>query len=130
MSGPLPGECRILRLLDDGTPVVQFDDTSLALPIDGVEVPVPLPAGYVQIMIDRLGRPGQRLRCEPDPAGTGTARFSYLAWQDKSGDVWADLAQTLLEEGLVRVAAAPFLQRSSYQRFEQTARNQRLGIWQ
>jgi len=130
MNRPPWVECRILRLLDDGTPVVELGDASRALSLHGVVVPVPPPEGYVRIMTDRLGAPGRRLRCEPAAvASPGSAQFFYLAWQDKSGDVWLDLAQTLLEEGLVRVAADPFPERKQYQQYERRARDQRLGIW-
>ncbi|MBI3179102.1 MAG: hypothetical protein HYZ27_05535 [Deltaproteobacteria bacterium] len=46
------------------------------------------------------------------------AQIFYFAWQDKSGDVWQDLAVTLLDAGLARVARGEFLGRDEYLRHE------------
>jgi len=34
--------------------------------------------------------------------GQRSARVSCYGWQDKSGDVWLDLATVLIEEGVAR----------------------------
>jgi len=130
VNGPPGVECRILRLLDTGTPLVDTGNETRAMPILGIVVPTPPPDGYARILIDRLGKAGRHLRCEPiGDAAMGSARFYYLGWRDKSGDVWMDLAVTLLEEGLVRVGPEPFPEREEYQRHERRAREQELGIW-
>ena len=56
MSEPPGIDCRILRLLADGTPVVDVNDAERALTVAGVCVPVPPPAGYAPL-IDRLSTP-------------------------------------------------------------------------
>jgi endonuclease YncB( thermonuclease family) len=122
-------DCRILRLLDDGTLVVSADDGERAVRIHGVDVPSPPPEGYGQIL-ERLSASARALRCTPPTAQSGdTAKLYYFGWQDKSGDVWLDLAATLLEEGLVRVGNGSFPEREEYLQYEHQARDQRIGIW-
>jgi endonuclease YncB( thermonuclease family) len=58
-----------------------------------------------------------------------TASVRYLAWRDKSGDVWEDLAVTLLDRGLARVAPGDFAEREQYLSRERAARSARRGVW-
>jgi endonuclease YncB( thermonuclease family) len=53
-----------------------------------------------------------------------------FGWQDKSGDVWIDLATNLLNQGCVRVANAEFSDRKEYLQFETEAKTARIGIWE
>jgi hypothetical protein len=98
--------CAIVDLLDDGTPVVRIgDEEPRPLPVHGILVPQPPPDLYVEILTRRLGGDPTRLRCElPADPGRATARYAYLAWQDKTGDVWRDLGQLLLTQGAARPA--------------------------
>lgn len=121
--------CRIVRILDDGTPIVSGDDGERAVRIHGVDVPSPPPEGYEQIMGRLIASP-RPLRCTPVIAESGdAARFYYFGWQDKSGDVWLDLAATLLQEGLVRAGNGSFPEREEYLQHEREAHDQRIGIW-
>jgi Domain of unknown function (DUF4157) len=57
-----------------------------------------------------------------------TASVRYLAWRDKSGDVWEDLAATLLDRGLARVAPGNFPEREQYLSRERAARTAACGL--
>jgi hypothetical protein len=100
-------ECRLLQLEPDGTLDVEIAGTQQRVKLLGITLPRPLPPLLVDIISRRI-RPMQRpLRC--DVRGTSKdgrlrARVFYFAWQDKSGDVWQDLAITLLDQGLGRVS--------------------------
>jgi len=86
-------------------------------------------ATAVEMLIDPDESP-YPTRCEPIGGPPEDAvKFSYYGWQDKSGDVWLDLASTLLKEGLARVAEGAFPERDEYLQYEQQAREQRIGIW-
>jgi len=81
-------------------------------------------------LIARLRDKATPVRCtmsaSPAPA---TASVRYLAWRDKSGDVWEDLAVTLLDRGLARVAPGDFAEREQYLSHERAARSARRGVW-
>jgi hypothetical protein len=93
-------ECRLVRVLEDGTPVLFFDGEEHEVAIDGVRVTDPRSAEYVALLERLRGRP---LLCQPHgrtATGRLLIRVRYFAWQDKSGDVWLDLAETLVREGI------------------------------
>lgn len=97
--------CRFVRLLPDGTPVMLIDGVEREVEIEGMAIPHPLPESYVELFNERLLRLNRPLRCivrDELPTGRVRARVLYFGWQDKSGDVWLDLAQTVLEQGVVR----------------------------
>jgi hypothetical protein len=90
--------CRFVRLLPDGTPVMLIDGVEREVEIEGVEIPQPPPQSYVELFNERLLRSGRPLRCivrAELPAGRLRATVLYFGWQDKSGDVWVDLAETI-----------------------------------
>jgi hypothetical protein len=86
--------------LEDGTLVIEIDGVEGPHRLRGVDVPQPPSAEYVRFFAERLPRV-RRLRCDATDQGV---RIEYLAWQDKSGDVWEDVADVLFKEGLVRRA--------------------------
>jgi hypothetical protein len=91
-------ECRLVRVLVDGTPVLFFDGEEHEVAIDGVRVTDPRRVEYVALL-ERLRR--RPLLCELQGRtgeGRPVVRVRYFAWQDKSGDVWLDLAETLVRE--------------------------------
>lgn len=125
-------ECEFEHLLADGTPVVRLRGDLHEIAIHGVEIPQPPPQAYVELMTRRLPRLGKPLRCivnSVDPTGRTDATVLCYGWQDKSGDVWLDLAVVLLEEGLARTLSAGFSEREQYLRHEQQARVRGAGIW-
>lgn len=98
-------ECEFVRLLPDGTVVVRAGGEEWSIQIDGIEVPQPLSAEYLQIF-DRIAAQGRRMRCTISGelgGGRHLARLSGYGWQDKSGDVWLDVGTLLVEEGAARL---------------------------
>jgi hypothetical protein len=118
-------ECWFVRLLPDGSPVVKLRGAEQSVQIHGIEIPQPPPELYVELMTQRLPRLGRPLRCvirSIGPAGQVSAKLFYYGWQDKSGDVWQDLALALLDQGLARVAPGDFPERDEYLKHEQLGR--------
>ncbi len=125
-------ECQFLRLLPDGSLVVKLRDSEQQVKIHGIEVSQPLPELYSEIITQRIPRLRKPLRCivqSKGPASQAYAKVFYYGWQDKSGDVWIDLAVSLLDEGLVRVTAGDFPEREEYLQHEHEARTKGVGIW-
>ena len=118
-------DCRLERLLPDGSPVVRFDGEEMVVELAGLEIPQPPSASYREIFEERLARLPDPLRCEIEsatPPGRIRGRLFYLAWRDKSGDVWKDVAQLLLEQGLAKTSADNFPERELYLQYEQKGR--------
>jgi Staphylococcal nuclease homologue len=125
-------ECLFVRLLPDGSPVVNLRGTEQRVEIDGIQIPQPPPNLYIEMMTQRLPRLRKPLRCVVRAVRTSgqiQAKLLYYGWQDKSGDVWLDLGLTLVDEGLARVSEAPFPERNEYLQHERKARSRRKGIW-
>src|SRR4051794_29101613 len=97
-------ECEFVGLLPDGAVVVRAGGEEWSIQLHGIEVPQPPPAEYFRIF-DRIARSGRAMRCTTlgdADSGRRSARVSCYGWQDKSGDVWLDLATVLIEEGVAR----------------------------
>jgi hypothetical protein len=125
-----PQECTIVKLLNDGTPVIRITKDKLQeVPIHGVEVPQSPSHLYVDILTQRIRPNSIRLQCELADDGRRTGRYSYRAWQDKTGDVWRHLAWLLIDQGAARVASGDFPERYEYLQAEETARRERRGLW-
>lgn len=125
-------ECRILRLLDDGSMVIGLQMGEQTIKLYGVKIAQPLPALYINLITQRIPRAGEPMRCfvrSVDSAGQVYAQLLSYGWQDKSGDVWIDLANILLEEGLVDVADGEFPERDEYLKQKQRAQVLGKGIW-
>ncbi|MCE8425197.1 MAG: hypothetical protein J5U17_05410 [Candidatus Methanoperedens sp.] len=126
-------ECWFVRLLPDGSTVLKIRGLEHKVAIHGVEIPQPPPELYIEIITKRLPRLRRPLRCivrSMRPSGEISAMLLYYGWQDKSGDVWLDLALVLLDEGLVRVAGGKFPELEEYLKHETIAQSQRKGIWE
>ena len=114
-------ECRFLGLQPDGTLQVEVDGTERQVQVFGVVVPQPPPPLYVEIVGRRIHSRNKPVRCDVravKPDGQWRARIAYFAWQDKSGEVWEDLAVTLLDQGVVRVSDEIFPEREEYLRHQ------------
>jgi hypothetical protein len=105
-------ECVLVRVQPDGRLVVRQGDLEHVVRLYGVEIPQPLDPRYFEVLTHWLPRARRPLRCVA--TGPGQVRLRYFAWQDKSGDVWRDVATLLLAEGLVRVADGDFPERDEY----------------
>lgn len=117
-------ECTFQRLLPHGLPVVLLDGREVIVELRGIEILQPLPDLYREIFQTRLPATKHPLRCETESAprdGRVTGRLLYFAWQDKSGDVWKDVAQLLLEQGLAKAAAGNYPEREEYRQYERNA---------
>jgi hypothetical protein len=95
-------ECEFVQVLPDGAVVVRVGAEEWPIQLQGIAVPQPPPPGYFQIF-DRIARSNRSMRCTIMGAiehGRRPARLSCYGWQDKSGDVWLDVATLLIEEGV------------------------------
>jgi hypothetical protein len=125
--------CDWIAVRPDGQLHLSIDGRSHMVGLHGVEMVAASPE-LVEEFLGRLKRNGLPVGCT-EPAvqsldkGALTLKLSYLAWRDKSGDVWKDLAPTLIEEGLVLVAPDEFPERDEYSSLERRAKEERRGIW-
>jgi hypothetical protein len=122
--------CTIVALLDDGTPVVRVGTAApRPLPMHGVWIPRPPPAIYTEILTERIPADQIELHCELPAEADHPARYTYLAWRDKTGPVWRDLAEFLIGQGAALVAPGTFQERERYLAAEAKARTERRGHW-
>jgi hypothetical protein len=124
-------ECELLKLLPDGSIVIKLNDLEKTVKIFGVELNDSIQPMYTQI-ITYLFKPIKPCKYIIKSKKTGDELFVkiiYFGWQDKSGDVWIDLAETLLSKGLVKVSAGKFDEKEEYLRHEHEARKKGVGIW-
>ena len=109
--------CELIRVDEAGALVVRLQGTEQAIAIFGIDVERPPSKAYVEIIAERIPRTSRTLQCTVlAPGPPPRARFLYLAWRDKSGDVWQDLALTLLGQGAARVSGETFPERGDYVR--------------
>ncbi len=114
-------ECRFRRVEPDGTLDVDMDGAQQRVQIFGIVVPQPPSSLYMDIVGKRIHGRHKPLRCDiraVGPGGLVRGRIWYYAWQDKSGDVWDDLALTLLDQGVARVSDEKFPERDEYLRHQ------------
>jgi endonuclease YncB( thermonuclease family) len=119
-------ECQFERLLPDGTPVVRMGGEEVVVELRGLEILQPQGSQYREIFEKRLPSTKRPLRCEiasMPQKGRICGRLFYFGWQDKSGDVWKDVAQILLEQGLAKVVTGDFPEREEYLQYERNARS-------
>jgi hypothetical protein len=99
-------ECRVVRVQQDGNLVLELRGGEQVVQLAGVQVPQPLPPAFSRVF-QRLMQQGKPVRCEVQSGQRNErarVKILYYGWQDKSGDVWQDLALLLLEEGAVEVS--------------------------
>jgi hypothetical protein len=119
-------ECTFERLLSSGLPVVLLDGHEVIVELRGIEILQPLSDLYRDIFQIRLPAAKRPLRCETESVprdGRVTGKLFYFAWQDKSGDVWKDVAQLLLEQGLAKSVAGNYPEREEYLQYERSAQH-------
>ena len=116
--------CELLGLASDGSPIVRLQGREISVDLQGIEIIQPPSELYRQIFEVRLARIKKPLRCRVVGWGRRPkikAQLFYFGWQDKSGDVWLDVAPILLEEGVARVASYNFPERKEYLKHERKA---------
>jgi hypothetical protein len=98
-------ECQPLNVRPDGVLVVILSGSKLELEIAGIELPKTPPAAFFEFL-GRLHGVRKPIRCRVvGHTSAGRVReIRYFGWQDKSGDIWLDLATTLIEQGFARPA--------------------------
>lgn len=103
--------CHLLGVEPDGSVVLNLDGVRTIIRLLGITVPQPPPPLYMDILTRRITWRHSELRCRTvvasGAAGVPAVRLSYLALKDKSGDVWLDVAELLVEQGAARVAEEP-----------------------
>lgn len=117
---------RVRDVLEDGGVVLEWQDsgeTTTAV-LSGIQPVQPLPLLYREIVAERLGATrGPVLAERRGAVGDRTVvRLLAFSWQDKSGDVYEDVAEVLVREGLAEVADGDFPERAAY---EAAARDRR-----
>ena len=117
-------DCTFERLLPNGLPIVAMEGQEVIIELRGIEIVIPLSELYRDIFQIRLPATKRPLRCETESVlrdGHVRGRLFYFAWQDKSGDVWKDVAQLLLEQGLAKPAVGNYPEREEYLQYERNA---------
>jgi hypothetical protein len=120
-------DCEVVDVRADGTLLLRIGGREQYGVLHGVRLARP---DGVAELVARLRRASHPLQCDP-PVGGASAETTiwYLAWRDKSGDVWEELAATLLEEGLATVQPGDFPGRDEYLAREAKGRARHLGVW-
>ena len=96
--------CALLDVADGGAIRIDANGVRRTVTLRGVTLR-PDSAAAINSMFERLRAQQMPVRCTllaDRKSSTAVADIEYLAWRDKSGDVWQDLAVTLVEEGLAR----------------------------
>jgi len=125
-------ECQPIEVTSGGEVRFDVQGTTRNLMLRGVII-APDAASAVNWLFDRIRRNGIAMRCTLPPDSTiapeSSATVEYMAWRDKSGDVWQDLGLSLIDEGLARVAPGDFPRRDEYAERERKAKAARRGLW-
>jgi hypothetical protein len=98
-------ECPFVKLRPDGRPVVKLRGKEFTVNLEGVEIQQPPAQEYVEYMA-RVPKLWEPTRCVVRALSLGRREMRgeilVFGWQDKSGDVWLDLGEVLLERGFAR----------------------------
>lgn len=127
-------ECQPIEFSESGTLRASVGGRERVLVLRGVVVPAEAVAG-VNRLLQRLGRQQLPARCSAAPAAwpptnvPAPVTIEYVAWRDKSGEVWEDLAGTLLDEGLARAAPGGAADGEAYRAREREAQAAGRGLW-
>jgi hypothetical protein len=91
----------LVRVLPEGTVVLRRSGVEQEVEIKGIELSQPPAPLYFEILerIARLAKPLRCRSCYRTADGRVAADLEYFAWHDKSGEVWEDLRDLLVEEG-------------------------------
>jgi len=125
-------DCKILKILADGSLLTSLNGSVDTAFIFGLALPKPLPANYQELITRAFQKSRKPCDCiikSSSKNGRALIQIFYYGLQDKSGDVWIDLANTLLEEGAAIVAKESFPEKKEYLSYESEAKKQHKGIW-
>ncbi len=93
--------CTFIEVKSDGSLIMAVDEKNLSAALQQAVIP----PGKTKATNDFLTQRAPRvaLRCELNGAGAKqVTNIEYLAWRDKTGDVWQDLGQELINQGLAK----------------------------
>ena len=127
-------ECVPIRFTEGGTLRAIVEGRERLLTLRGVFVPAES-AADANRFVERLRARTPPPRCVPvhaswpEPAVPAEVTIEYLAWRDKTGDVWEDFAGTLVDEGLARASGGAPPDGDDYRARERRARETGRGLW-
>lgn len=106
-DSPIPGDedAKLVRVLADGALVLLLGGKKHDAELFGAFVRQPPPDRYFELLQERLPHLRHPLRCSrkgKSRAGRLQVRLWFYGWQDKSGDVWIELAPFLADQGLLQ----------------------------
>lgn len=119
-------DCLFRRLTPEALPVIERAGHETVVAWYGLEIKPSMSELCFEIVNERIPRTKRPLRCRlhiMPPENNWQAQLFYFAWQDKSGDVWLDLSQILLEEGVAQVTSADFPERDQYLKWQSAAQS-------
>lgn len=93
--------CTFVEVKSDGSLVMAVEGDNLSVTMRHAVIP-PEKADAANDLLARRA-PRVKLRCELSPSEPRRViNIEFLAWRDKSGDVWQDLGQELIKLGLAK----------------------------
>jgi len=93
--------CTFIEVKSDGRLIMNVDGKTLSAALQQAVIP----PGKTEVANDFLNQRAPRvmLRCELNVAKPKQViNIEYLAWRDKTGDVWQDLGQELINQCLAK----------------------------
>jgi hypothetical protein len=117
-------ECRLAAVEPDGALVLHCPSGRRVVELHGLQVAQPVPAEYLRIVQKKDVREMPlRIRVRGrSQSGREQVQAFVFGWQDKSGDVWVDLARVLIEAGAAGVADEGFPEREEYLGYQSRGR--------
>jgi hypothetical protein len=109
VAEPTFTKCRLTGVAPDGTLTLVVDGEERPAELAGVDLPEPPPAEYFELL-DRALHTSLPLQCRFVGEGERRrqrVRLQVFGWKDKSGDVWLDLSQRLVDQGIARPEPTP-----------------------
>ena len=88
-------DCRLIRVTPDGSLVLELRGAEVHAVIEGLPAADEVPVEYLDALARLAGRRLKVLETGRTGAGRPCVRLRYLAWRDKSGEVWRDVADVL-----------------------------------
>ncbi len=92
-------ECFFDKVLSSGKIVLTINGITRQISLIGILIPPHKTQATHSFLSERIA--DIPLRCKVNDTGTqNLALVEYLAWRDKSGEVWKELGETLVEQNL------------------------------
>ena len=88
-------DCRLIRVAPDGSVVLKLPGAELHAVIEGLPATEEVTDEHLDALSRLARRPLRLVETGRTHAGRARVRLRYLAWHDKSGEVWRDVADAL-----------------------------------